>query len=446
MSHPILAIVGRPNVGKSRLFNRLIGGSAKALVDDQPGVTRDRHYGVADWRGREFIVVDTGGLIPGAEDPLDKKVWGQAFLAIEEADFILCLMDGLEGPTAVDEVLVRELRKSNKPVFFCVNKIDEATHEKETFEFSRLGLKNLYPVSAEHGRGVSDLLEAIYGKLPPSPSVTLPADRQPSPIQGEGVLRVAIIGRPNVGKSTFINKLAGLERVVVHEEAGTTRDAIDVVIERGGKKLVLVDTAGIKKKSATKTRLEKFSAMKSLKAMDHSQLVCLLLDATQGVTHQDLQLAHTVWEAKKGLLFLVNKWDLMKASLKKYVEDVTPQFGELREAPLLVVSAKTGQNCEAIWDTLFTIQSAMEKRLSTSALNEWLEKILVSHPLPMYKGKNVKIFYGTQVGVEPPHFVFFTNYPQGVPVSYRRYLARQLLMAMGGLKIPLALTFRLRKK
>ena len=444
MTLPIIAIVGRPNVGKSRLFNRLIGGVAKALVDDQPGVTRDRHYAVGDWRGQQFIVVDTGGLIPGAEDPLNKKVWGQAFLAIQEADIIICLLDGMEGLNPVDEVLVKELRKIDKPVFYAVNKVDEAAHENNVVDFTRMGLKNLIPVSAEHGRGVSDLLEGIYTEISRG-TMFLTRNHVPHEEPCTSCIRVAIIGRPNVGKSTLINRLAGQERVVVHEEAGTTRDAIDVVIEKGKQKMILVDTAGIKKKSATKTRLEKFSAIKSLKAIDHSDVVCLLIDASQGLTHQDLQLAHTVWEAKKGLIVLINKWDLMKASMKKYMEDITPQFGELREVPIRCISAQTGAHCDEVWKQVFALWQAMQKRISTAVLNAWLEKIVVSHPLPMYKQKDVKLYYATQVGISPQHFVLFTNYPQGVPQDYRRYLMRQLKKAMGVEGVPLILSFRVKK-
>ncbi|OGQ04248.1 MAG: ribosome biogenesis GTPase Der [Deltaproteobacteria bacterium RIFCSPLOWO2_12_FULL_44_12] len=433
MSLPIIAIVGRPNVGKSRLFNRLVG-KYRALVDDQPGVTRDRHYGLADWRGRSFVVVDTGGLIPGAEEPLDQKVWGQAFQAIQEADLIICLMDGFEGLTPLDQALVENLRKIKKPCFYTINKIDSSSRETGYLEFSKLGLDPIFSISAEHGRGISELLEALYEKLP--------VVKEGTEVPVEKVLRLAIVGRPNVGKSTLINQLVGQERVVVHEEAGTTRDAIDVLLERDGKKLILVDTAGIKKKSATKTRLEKFSVLKSLKAIDESNLVCFLLDATQGVTHQDLQLAHIVWEARKGLLILVNKWDMMKTTLKQYEKDLRPQLRDLQKVPIVFISAETGFGTERIWDAIFEINAAMQKKMTTAKLNQWLEKVMMDHPLPMHKGKSVKFFYGTQVASAPPHFIFFANAPEGIPDSYRRYMIHQLEDALDVEGIPIGITFK----
>ncbi|OGQ48626.1 MAG: ribosome biogenesis GTPase Der [Deltaproteobacteria bacterium RIFCSPLOWO2_02_FULL_46_8] len=435
MSHPVIAIIGRPNVGKSRLFNRLTG-KYQALVDNQPGVTRDRHYGLVEWRGATFMAIDTGGLIPGAEEPLNKKVWEQAFEAIKEADFLICLFSVQEGLNPVDEALVKELRKAGKPIFFVVNKVDRTTHESDVFEFNKVGARPLFPVSAEHGRGISDLLEAIYEKLP---------KEEKPPEFPEEAMRLAIIGRPNVGKSTLINQMLGQERVVVHDEAGTTRDAIDILVEREGKQFVVVDTAGIKKKSATRTRLEKFSVIQSLRAIDDSQCVCLLLDATQGITHQDLQLAHTIWEQKKGLLILVNKWDLMKGNKEKYLEDLRPQLRELHEIPVMCISAKTGKQCEEIWNSISAIYEAMQKRLSTPKLNQWLKKVAQSHPLPLYKGKTVKLYYAAQVGISPPHIVLFSNLPQGVPETYRRYLIHQLQDELDIKGIPIHLTFRRRE-
>ncbi|MDO8527251.1 MAG: ribosome biogenesis GTPase Der [Deltaproteobacteria bacterium] len=437
MTLPIVAIIGRPNVGKSRLFNRLTG-KFTALVDDQVGVTRDRHYALADWRGRSFLVIDTGGLIPGAEEPLNKKVWQQAFLAIQEADFIICLLDAQSGLTPADAALIQELRRINKPIFFAVNKIDVSAHETDLGEFAKLGITPLIGVSAEHGRGISDLLEALYEKLPP-------LEKQEEEVSDEEI-RLAIIGRPNVGKSTLINQLIGEERLVAHDEAGTTRDAIDVSVFKEGKNFILVDTAGVKRKSATKTRVEKFSVMQSLKAIDQAQMVCLMLDATQGVTHQDLQLAHLIWEARKGLLILVNKWDLMKTSPKKYIEDLRPQLRELQSVPVLCISSKTGQNCGELWKTVLDIHEGLQRRLSTAKINQWLEKAIIAHPLPLYKGRNVKLYYATQIGTYPPHVVLFTNYPMGIPDSYRRFLSHRLQKELDIEGLPVQLSFRLRKQ
>lgn len=435
MSLPIIAIVGLPNVGKSRLFNRLTG-KFSAIVDDQPGVTRDRHYALADWRGRSFMVVDTGGLIPGAEEPLNKKVWAQAFLAIKEADLVICLLDGNEGVTNGDEALVRQLRRLDKPVFFAVNKIDVASHEFNTFEWNRLGLSTLYPVSAEHGRGVSDLLEALYLQLPQAPAAS---QEEPEPSKA---IHLSILGRPNVGKSTLLNHLVGEERSIVDAEPGTTRDAINISVERNGKKYIFVDTAGIKRKKATQGRLEKFSVMTSLKAMMQSEIVLFLLDATEGVTHHDLHLLHQIWDDKKGLLLVVNKWDLMKTTPAAYVADLRPQLRMLQRIPLVCISAKTGKNCESIWKEITFLQKGMQKRFSTANLNRWLNKVALGHPLPLYRGKNVKFYYGTQVGVNPPHVVLFANYPEGIPESYKRYLFHAFAGAMEIEGVPVQFSFR----
>lgn len=433
MSLSVVAIIGRPNVGKSRLFNRLIG-KYQALVDDQPGVTRDRHYGYADWRDKRYLLIDTGGIIPGAEEPLNRKVWDQAFQAVQEADILLCLLDGKEGVTPVDEALIDSLRKTNKPVFYAVNKIDTDTHEKEIFDFAKLGILPVFGVSAEHGRGVADLLEALYPKL---------AASEPALLEERG-LRLSIVGRPNVGKSTLLNHLAGEDRVVVHEEAGTTRDAIHIIIERENKKYTFVDTAGIKRKKNTKTRLEKFSVVAALKSIDQSDIVLYLFDALEGVTHHDLHMLHLIWESKKGLLIVVNKWDLMKVSPHKFVFGLRPQLKELQAAPVLCLSAKTGRACDKLWDRIEEIQNGMTKRFPTAGLNAWLEDVLLSHPVPSYKGREIKFFYATQVGTRPPHVVIFVNEPKGIPLTYKRYIMHRFEEAMEIQGIPVRLSFRKR--
>lgn len=339
MSHPVIAIVGRPNVGKSRLFNRLIG-KFTALVDDTSGVTRDRHYGYCEWAGETFVVVDTGGLIPGSEDPLNKKVWNQAFVAIGEADAIVCVFDAQAGITPVDEALAAELREIQKPKFFAVNKIDAAPQEKNLADFARLGVQPLYPVSAEHGYRVSDLLEALRQTLAATPA---------EPCSTTRALRLAVVGRPNVGKSTLLNLLAGEERVIAHEEPGTTRDAIDVAIEREGKQFVIVDTAGLKRKRATRTRLEKFAVIRTLKAIESAQAVLFMLDAREPLTHQERHLLHAIKEGGKELILLVNKWDLIKADREKYVAGLRARLGSLQNVEILCISAVTGRNCREIW-------------------------------------------------------------------------------------------------
>lgn len=337
--HPVIAIVGRPNVGKSRIFNRLVG-KTQALVDDTSGVTRDRHYGYCEWAGQTFVVVDTGGLIHGSEDPLNRKVWAQAFAAIVEADAVVCVLDGQTGITPADQALVKDFHKLNKPKFFVVNKIDRPSHEKNLSEFSRFGMETLFPVSAEHGYKISDLLEALgktFAHFSPAPKVKPDA------------LRLAIVGRPNVGKSTLLNRLAGEERSIVHEEAGTTRDSIDVWIEKGRRSFVFIDTAGLKRKRTTRTRLEKFTVIRTLKAMESSATVLFVMDACEAATHQERHLLHAIREAGKGLLILVNKWDLAQADPKAYIAVLRKRLGSLQNAAILCISARTGWNCQKIW-------------------------------------------------------------------------------------------------
>lgn len=436
MTLPLIAIVGRTNVGKSRLFNRLTG-KFKALVDDTAGVTRDRHYGYADWRGKSFLVVDTGGLIPGSETPLNQKVWQQAFLAIAEADLLICLFDGQEGLTPVDEALVAKLRRVAKPKIYVVNKIDAAAHEKMLFDFARLGVESLIGVSAEHGRGVSDLLDALHEQLGSPPQVS-------DTWKGAEALRLAIVGRPNVGKSTLLNQLAKAERVIVDEQAGTTRDAIDVLIQRGESRYVFVDTAGIKRKKLTQGRLEKFSVLNALKAIDNSQIALFLLDAIEGLTHQDLHLAYHIWNSNKGLIFLINKWDLVSLSTAQYIKILSPQLGELQTVPILCISAKTSKGCGAIWPALKQMERQWGRRVETSQLNEWLEEMTTEHPPPLYQGRTVRIYYGTQVTTAPPHIVLFCNEPKGLKPAYQRYLKNELSRRLDLEGIPIRLTLRRR--
>ena len=433
MHIPIVAIVGRPNVGKSRLFNRLVGGS-EALVDDQPGVTRDRHYGHADWRGKNFWVVDTGGLIPGAENPLDQKVWEQAFVAIQEADILICVFDGQTGVTPVDRQLVQELRKQKKPVLYAVNKIDVAPHENRPYEFSELGIDPLLSVSAEHGRGISDLLEAVFPLL----AETIPEE---SPDEKD-VIKVAIIGRPNVGKSTLINRLIGQERVVVNELAGTTRDSIDVECLHAGRRYRFVDTAGVKKKDVTHSRLEKFSAMKTIKAVERSYVVCLLLDAFEGLTRQDMHLAQFAWESGKGLILLANKWDLVSVEWKEYRERLEQGLGSMAIVPKLNIAAKEGLHCDKLFGTIRRLYQKMERQITTGRLNRWLEDVQSKQAVPLFRGRHVKLFYGTQVGTKPPRFAFFTNHPKGIPTSYQRFLMGELRGLLSAEDIPIRLEMR----
>ena len=437
MSLPIIAIVGRPNVGKSRLFNRLVGKS-QALVDNHSGVTRDRQYGYGEWRDARFVAIDTGGLIPGAEDPLSQKIWAQAFEAIREADILVAIFDGQQGLTPVDRALVGELRKIEKPKFFAVNKVDLGGHEPLLNDFTALGV-DVIAVSAEHGRGVSDLLESVYAAVIQDPHFT--ADALPD----TGAATISIIGRPNVGKSTLTNALLGSERQVVDAKAGTTTDAIDVAVTHKGKNYIFIDTAGFKRKKQTVSRLEKFSVVKALRTIDRSRIVLYMIDSLEGITHHDLYLMHMIWEDSKGLILLVNKWDQMAIPPLQYIHDIRPQLKQLQEIPILCISAKTGVALHTVWEMLKSVQTGMEKRLPTAALNRWLEEVKLQHPLPQYRGRAIQLYYATQIGSTPPHVVLFSNEPQGIPDSYRRYLNRQLAEAMEITGLPIRLSFRKRK-
>ncbi|MDO8494156.1 MAG: ribosome biogenesis GTPase Der [Deltaproteobacteria bacterium] len=434
MSLPIVAIVGRPNVGKSRLFNRLVGGFT-AIVDPLPGVTRDRHYGVADWCGKNFIVVDTGGLIPGTTEILDQKIFNQTLTAIEEADLILFLFDGREGIHPLDNELVNRFRKLGKPIIFCVNKIDQPDMAQATPEFSKF--EDAIFFSADHGFGISDLLEKLYEILPKE--IAPPLDKRGA--RNENA--IAIVGRPNVGKSTLINQLAQSDRVVAHEEAGTTRSSIDVKIEWEGKSFTFVDTAGVKKRSKTLGRIEKFSVVQTLKAIERSKIVLLLIDVTDGLTHQDMALIYHVWEQGKGLILVVNKWDQVEdVAQNEYIESLRANLGALTALPILCLSAKTGKGCQKIWPGLEKISLGLKSKIKKNDLNDWLKKLISLREPPMYKGKKIKIAYVQQTGESPPQVAFYTNEPAGIKESYRRFLVNQLAEVFQLEGVPVRMLFR----
>jgi GTP-binding protein len=417
---PIVAIVGRANVGKSRLFNRIVG-SRRAIVADQPGVTRDRHYADADWRGREFIVVDTGGLELDPNADLEGAISAQSLNAIEEADAVICIFDGQRDPTPDDFDVIGMLRKVRKPVLFAVNKIDVEGHEAMLSTYYEAGVGEILPVSAEHGRGIDDLLEELIKHIPEA------AEAEDAPRKNP----IAVVGRPNVGKSTLINRLAGEERVVVHEKAGTTRDAIDVEIEFDGRVHTLIDTAGVKRRWGIAERLEKFTAMRSLRTINRSHVVLQLIDGREGITKQDLHLTGFVLEEGKGLVLLVNKWDLVGRGWEDYREDLRHQLGQMGDIPILPISAKTGYGCLKIFDRLANLEEALAAKVSTSALNRIIEDALAKHHMPSHKGKEVKIKYVTQTGINPPTFTLFSNFPAAVPYTYRRYLIKRIKDAIG---------------
>lgn len=431
---PLVAIVGRANVGKSRLFNRLVGHS-RAIVHDRPGVTRDRHYAPADWVGREFVAVDTGGLELLPDNGLGKRVTDQSMLAVSEADVVVCMFDGQSPPTAEDEDIVRKLRQLKKPVVWSLNKVDDPESMGTNTDFARLGLDRLIEISAEHGLGVDDLLDEVIAHFPDVAAIGSAE---------HGGLRVSVVGRPNVGKSTLINRLAGSDRVVAHELPGTTRDAIDVEIEFEGKGYVFVDTAGIKRGWKRAERLEKFTQMRSLRTVERSQVVCQLIDATAGLTRHDQALASFILEEGKGLVLVANKWDLMNQEWGDYEERLRARMGELASVPIICISAATGYHCLKVFESINRLNRFLERRLPTSEVNRVMERSLEEHHLPVYRNREVRIYYATQTGIYPPTFTLFCNYPAAVPYSYRRYLMHSFQEALGSNEVPVKIICRKR--
>jgi len=449
MKTPTLAIVGRPNVGKSTLFNRLIG-RRQAIVHDQPGVTRDRNYAEADGRGQRFQVVDTGGYEAEPESDLFAQMRRQVEWAIREADLILFAVDGRSELTADDRDMADKLRCSGKEVFLIVNKIDTAGQEALLGEFYELGFEKVFSVSAEHGRGVGELLEGIVGRggvSPPTPRARAGEEgAETAPLHS--IIRVAILGRPNVGKSTLLNRLFGAPRAVVHPEPGTTRDPLDIEMTAEGQRFLLVDTAGIRKKSHSEGKIEKVSVVKAFQTIERSDVVLLLVDASVGLTAQDGKVAQHALQRKKPLLLLVNKWDLIPEELswiqaKKRLEE---RFDFLRFVPLFRISAKTGLGLKRLFREILKVHTEHGLRLKTSEVNKVFRQTIEAHPPPSISGRSLNLFFMTQIGTRPPHFVIFSNHPKLVPVSYQRYLQNELRKAFSFSGTPLILEFKARKK
>jgi GTP-binding protein len=435
---PLVAIVGRPNVGKSTLFNRILG-ERRAIVEDIPGVTRDRNYADVTRYDRHFTLIDTGGFEPISEDRMLVQMREQSQLAIEEADLILFVMDGREGVTPSDVEVINMLRRVDKPVIYIVNKIDGDKQEDLVAEFYETGAEQLYALSAEHGRGIRDLMDQVLELLPPG------QDRE----EVEGETRLAIIGRPNVGKSSLVNKLLGKERMVANPEAGTTRDSIDTVFNYNKKRYVLIDTAGIRRKGKVSQKLEKFSVVQALKAMDRAHVVLAVVDAEQGVSEQDLTVAGYAYEKGRAVVLVVNKWDLVEkdgATMGSYVKDLRYRFKFLGEVPILFVSALTGQRVAKIMGEVERVADEFNRKVSTSALNNVLQAAVEAHPPAIYRGKRLKFFYIAQTAVRPPTFVIFVNKAEGVHFSYQRYLINKIREAFGFLGVPFRVHYRDRER
>ena len=439
---PLLAIVGRPNVGKSTLFNKLLG-ERKAIVDDSPGVTRDRNYGEAEWAGRKFQLIDTGGLDNDAEGGLEESVQKQSRLALREADVILFLLDGKGGLNPLDREAVGLLRKEDKPVLFAVNKLDSRQRADNLYEFYALGIDLLFSISAEHGLGIPDLMDEIVQRFPNAEEshAKTEADKVP--------LRVSVVGRPNVGKSTLINRLLGFERSVVDSTPGTTRDALDTPFVLQGEPCVLVDTAGIRRKARINDRLERFSVSHSLRSVDRGDLVIHILDGVEGVTDQDAQILSYACQRGKALLLAVNKWDVVSKNgvdVESYRDEVYHQLSFLDFVPVTFISAATGYGVRRMLETAGGVLRAYGKNVSTSALNQALQRIVRTHAAPLSQGKPVKFYYGTQTGTRPPTFTLFVNTPQAVPESYQRYLIHQLREHLAFEYVPIRLVLRARRE
>lgn len=444
---PMVAIVGRPNVGKSTLFNRLVG-ERKAIVDDMPGVTRDRNYSEAEWSGRKYLLVDTGGLENESAAALQQSVQAQSRLAVAEAAVVVFLLDGKGGLNPLDREAVDELRRANKPIFFAVNKLDSQRRGDNLYEFFALGLDRLYSISAEHGLGISELMDDVVARLPQGAPESEDDDSEPVEERARP-LRVAVVGRPNVGKSTLINRLLGFERSVVDSTPGTTRDSLDTPFELLGEPSILVDTAGIRRKARIDDRVEQFSVQRSLRAVDRGDLIIHVIDGPEGVTDQDAQILSYAVQRGKALVLAVNKWDLVSKSdggTEKYREEVNYRLSFLDFAPIAFISAATGHGVRKLLQIAVSVVQAYRRKVSTSALNQALQRIVRAHTPPLSQGRSVKFYYGTQTRTSPPTFALFVNRPSAVKESYKKYLIHQLREDLGLEHAPIRLDLRPRRE
>lgn len=420
MSTPVVALVGRPNVGKSALFNRIIGHDT-AIVSEEAGTTRDRHFARAEWQGRSFFLVDTGGITDDERAPLDAAIRHQVQQAIEEADLLLMVTDGRNGLHPIDRRIAEILRGADKPFVVVVNKIDNPA-DPAWYEFYELGAGDPVPVSAINGKQSGDLLDLVVSRIPEVESE--PAD----------AMRVAVIGRPNVGKSSFVNKLLGEERLVVSEQAGTTRDAIDAHLKYHGRELTFVDTAGLRRQSRVDDGVEFYSGLRTRRAIERADLCCLLIDATEKLNNQDLKIAALAWEAGRGLIVIVNKWDLFEKDDKSaahFEKECREKAPYLAFVPFLFTSAKTGLRVNRVLDLILEVAAERTKRITTSEVNEWLGELIARRQPPQAAGREVKLNYATQVDVSPPTFAVFGNHPDLVQEHYVRYLHNGFREAWG---------------
>lgn len=438
----VIAIVGRPNVGKSTLFNRFVGRRS-AIVESIPGVTRDRNYGVVKYRGYEFLAIDTGGFEPVSESELVQQMARQARFAVEEADFVLFIVSAKDGWTPDDEEIYRTLVKSKTPMFVVVNKADNPRLEENSSEFYQLGIDQLFPVSAEHNRGIDGLLEEVDKIVP------LKNEEEPETSEERtGPISVAVIGKPNAGKSSTVNALLREERMIVDAVAGTTRDPVDSLCEHEGKEYLFVDTAGIRRRGKVSQRIETFSIVNALKSIERADVTLLIVDAEEGITEQVQKIAGYSNERKKALVIIMNKWDLVKKNSKtqsEFIELIHERLNFINFAPILFVSAKTGQRVTQIFESIERVYEQYTRRIQTSDLNTILQLIVGQHPPPSKSGRPTKVYYGNQVSVAPPTFVFMTNNPDKTNFNYERYIANQLRYHFGFEGTPLNFIWRKKK-
>jgi GTP-binding protein len=440
----IVALVGRPNVGKSTLFNRLVGSKA-AIVHDEPGVTRDRHYGDVESLGRRYTLIDTGGFDPDSEDPMRQGIRRHVELAINEADVIVCVLEASAAPTSVEHAELELLRRSKKPIIYVANKADSPRLEAEASDLFRLGMEDLLFVSALHGKRVMELEEAIVAKLPPPE----PAP-EPAPEGTDVALRIALIGKPNAGKSSLVNRLAGEERMLVDDRPGTTRDPIDTEVEKAGRRFVLVDTAGIRRKAkVTKHEdvVEAVSVIHAIRAMERCDVVVLLCDAAEGVAEQDAKILGLAVDRGRGIVIALNKTDMLdKKELARAEENARDKLAFAPWAPLVRLSAKTGRGVGGLLETTSRVGDAFRKRVGTAELNRFFEQVLSTHPPPTSGGRAPRLFFITQAETSPPLFVIIASDPEKLHFSYRRYVLNQIRQTFGFEGVPVRVKYKERRR
>jgi GTPase len=436
VSRPTIAIVGRPNTGKSTLFNRILGGR-RAIVSSQPGTTRDRHFGEGEWNGRHFWLVDTGGLIPDSDDSMDRAIRQQVEFALDEADLVLFVVDGAEGINPVDRAIADRLRQAGRPVVLAVNKLDDLERSTAHYDFYRLGFGDPFGVSATVGKGSGDLLDAMVALLPPADET----DAEPA-------INVAVVGRPNAGKSSLVNRLLGEERHVVAPEAGTTRDAVDSPLRYQGRLLKFIDTAGLRRRAKVEDDLEFYSTLRTERAIERATVSVLVVDAVIGLHNQDLRIATEAWDEGCGLIIVVNKWDLVEEkdanTAHRGQEELIAKAPFLRYVPFVYVSALTGQRVRKILDLILEVADGRDRRIPTAEVNKVLATLLERTAPPQKPGEEVKLLYASQVGTAPPTFAIVSNRPDDVPEAYQRYLVHGFRSVWPFTGSPLRLRFTAR--